>query len=499
MSLLPREAELPPGALPDEADIEFASVADDTATLKQPTPVAAHENEDSNRRRWWQLGPYIDRVRTDSLLQNSLFIMANTAVTAVLGYAFWLMAAHMNRAPVVGLAVAITAAVSTAVTVAYVGVGGTLIQSLPRQSTDTGWSRTFWAGMVTVVFLTMAICGIALVVLPSFSNHMMALRSVDYAVVFAVGTMAVAAGLTLDQTYIAERRARDMFARNSAAGVLKLIMLVLLGLAAGSGAMHLLGAWVGASVFGVGVGAALLIRQGRVGRPPGLSVLARTAMGFRSRVTGYQLAGLGPGLMPYLLALIVTDRLSTADNAYYFTTWTMAGVVLIVAPAVSMSLFAEGVHRPDEIGALARSAFRIIGAILVPALVAMLIVGGTLLGNFGPAYADHAGGLLRIFALTSVPGAVNSVYGGILQAQGRLIAVASLSVGIHFGTLIVSWFLLPMLGINAVGWSLLAMQLCGCVFVVFHSRIWMSKTAIERSSPQGNRGRGLYLTELTEK
>jgi O-antigen/teichoic acid export membrane protein len=474
MSLIPRQADPSSVAFSDEVDIAAALVTNDTTEVKELASVDSRLSKDSRRRRWWRLGSYIDRVRGDSLLRNGLFIMANTLVTSALGYAFWLMAAHMYSAPIVGLAVAITAAVSTAVTVAYVGVGGTLILSLPRQSTDSGWSRTFWAGMATVVFFSLVICGIALMVLPSFSPHMMALRNVDYAAVFAVGTVAVAAGLTLDQTYIAERRARDMFARNSAAGVVKLIMLVLLGLAAGSGAMHLLGAWVGASVFGVGLGAALLIRQGRVARPPGLSVLVRTAVGFRSRVTGYELAGLGPGLMPYLLALIVTERLSTADNAYYFTTWTMVGVILIVAPAVSMSLFAEGVHRPDEIGALARSAFRIIGAILLPGLAAMLIVGGALLGNFGPAYADHAGGLLRIFALTSVPGAVNSVYGGVLQAQGRLTAVAALSVGIHFGTLIVSWFLLPLLGINAVGWSLLAMQLCGCVFVVLHSRIWMS-------------------------
>jgi O-antigen/teichoic acid export membrane protein len=162
----------------------------------------------------------------------------------------------------------------------------------------------------------------------------------------------------------------------------------------------------------------------------------------------------------------------------------MAGVVLIVAPAVSMSLFAEGVHRPDEIGALARSAFRIIGTILVPALVAMLIVGGALLGTFGPAYADHAGGLLRIIALTSVPGAVNSVYGGILQAQGRLIAVASLSVGIHFGTMVMSWFLLPVLGISAVGWALMAMQLCGSVYVVIDWRKHMSPKRLQSREHQ---------------
>ena len=135
-----------------------------------------------------------------------------------------------------------------------------------------------------------------------------------------------------------------------------------------------------------------------------------------------------------------------------------------------MSLFAEGVHRPDEVGAMARSAIRIIGAILVPGLVAILAVGGTLLSAFGPAYADHGVGLLRITVLASIPDAVICVYASILRAQGRLTSVALLYLGISFGTLVMSWLLLPVIGISAVGWAFLAMQLCGCVYVVLDRR-----------------------------
>jgi hypothetical protein len=43
---------------------------------------------------------------------------------------------------------------------------------------------------------------------------------------------------------------------------------------------------------------------------------------------------------------------------------------------------------------------------------------------------------------------------------------------------VISWFLLPLIGISAVGWAFLAMQLCGCVYVVFdwrrqRSRAWV--------------------------
>jgi O-antigen/teichoic acid export membrane protein len=223
-------------------------------------------------------------------------------------------------------------------------------------------------------------------------------------------------------------------------------------------------------VIGLGLGVALLVRHFGVARPPGFSVLVRTARGFRSRVTGHQLIGMGAGLLPYLLPLLVTARLSLRDNAYFYTTWMLAGLFLVIAPAFSQSLFAEGMHRPEELGALARSAFKTIGAILVPGLVAILVLGGTLLSTFGHAYTDHAVGLLRLAVLASIPDAVTNVYIAVLRVETRLTAAASLNLSIGIGTLVISWFLLPLIGISAVGWAFLAMQLCGCVYVVLDWR-----------------------------
>jgi len=391
--------------------------------------------------------------------------MATTLVTAVFGYVFWLLAARLYSAPVVGLVAATTSVGTIVVLVSSLGVGGALIQSLPGKLKETGWSTMFWAGMATATLFAVTLCGAGLLVLPLISSQLLVLRSVDYAAAFAVGTIALAVGATFDYVYVAERRAIDAFSRNSAAAAVKVLMLGVLGLAAGRDAFHLLGAWGFASVFGLGLGAALLVRYVHIARPPPLSVLVRTALEFRSRVTGHQLIGMGAGLLPYLLPLLVTVRLSARDNAYFFTTWMLVGLFLVVSPAVSQSLFAEGMHRPGEVHALARSAIRIIGAILVPGLVAVLAVGGTLLSAFGQAYADHAVELLRIAVLASIPDAVTNVYVGVLRVQGRLTAAALLNLGIGLGTLVMSWFLLPVIGISAVGCAFLAMQLCGCVYV----------------------------------
>ena len=162
----------------------------------------------------------------------------------------------------------------------------------------------------------------------------------------------------------------------------------------------------------------------------------------------------------------MTARLSLTENAYFYTTWMMAGIFLIIAPAVSQSLFAEGAHSPHELLMKARSALGFIGAILAPCVVGVFAVGGILLSALGPAYAHHGIGLLRIVLLASIPDAIINVYVAVLRVRGRLVAAAGLSVVMGIGTVALSWVLLPVLGIDAVGWAFLAMQLCGCAFAI---------------------------------
>jgi O-antigen/teichoic acid export membrane protein len=473
MTVAPRSADPPRGFPIDHVSITPSRQAPDS--IGRPRLGA---------RIVW-VREFIARARSDSLIRNGVFITAIQVVSSAFGYLFWLLAARLFTPAVVGLTAAATSATSIILILSCLGVGGMLIQSLPQQPKRTEWAATFWAGMATVTLFAVALCGAGLAVLPHISPELMVLRGVGYAAVFAIGTVALTVGNTLDCVFFAERKASDAFKRNFAVGAVKVLMVGLLALAFGSDAVHLLGAWGVAAVTGLALGATLLIGRIGVARPPGFKVLLRTAKGFRSRVTGHQLIGMGAGLLPYLLPLLVTARLSVRDNAYFYTAWMLAGIFLVIAPAFSQSLFAEGMHRPEELGALARSAFKISGVVLVPGLAAVLLLGGPLLSAFGHAYTDHAVGLLRLAVLASVPDAVTNVYVGVLRVQGRLTAAATLNVGIGIGTLVISWFLLPLTGISAVGWAFLAMQLSGCVYVVLDWR-----RQVSRIRPQNGRRLG---------
>jgi O-antigen/teichoic acid export membrane protein len=391
--------------------------------------------------------------------------MITMVINSIFGFVFWLVAAHLFSADVVGLTAALVSASTIVVLLASLGVSGMLIQSMPTQRNVEDWSMTFWAGTLTAVVLSMALGVATIVVLPLFARDLDSLHKFAYAASFSVATVATTVGVILDNVFIAERAAGNMVIRNTVAAASKLLILVLLMLVAGVGALNLLSAWAAASIIGLVFGTYLLIRRKSPLRPSRASNLIRTAFGHRSRLAGNQLIGMGGALLPYIVPLLVTERLSPSDNAYFYTTWMMAGIFLIISPAVSLSLFAEGAHSPHELLRKARAALGVIGTIIAPCLVGVFLVGGIMLSAFGPAYEHHGVGLLRIVLVASIPDAVTNVYVAMLRVQGRLAVAAALNVGMGLGIVALSWLFLPPIGISAVGWSFLVMQSCGCVFV----------------------------------
>jgi len=167
----------------------------------------------------------------------------------------------------------------------------------------------------------------------------------------------------------------------------------------------------------------------------------------------------------YLLPVLVTVRLSAADNAYYYITGMVSGFFMIVSSAVAASLFAEGSHTAENVLRKARSSAVIIALFLVPAMLISFLGGRYILLLFGPGYAEHAWWLLMIITAAAIPDAVANIYVSVLRVQHRLHHAALFNMGMSLLTLILAWILLPVLGIVGVGWAFLISRLVGNLWV----------------------------------
>ncbi len=389
--------------------------------------------------------------------------MATTLVNSALGYVFWVIGARLFPPATVGIVAALIAAGSTVGILAYAGVGMTLIHSLPQARDGREWSLTLQAGLL--ITLLLALGGALLVVgaLPVASMHFGLLRDLPDAAVFIVGTATWSLGSAMDYAFIAERRAHLMLARNAIHAVAKLVLVGLIVWLAAHGPTSLLLAWSGAALVGAVTAIGLLfwrLSRGRLAAPGGRALLARAAH-LRTRLVGHQLISISGQLPPLLLPILVTTRLSPRSDAYFYLTWLLTGVLLVVSAAVADALFTEGAYRPDQLGPRAWFALKLVGAVVLPLMTVFLVGGGLLLSIFGPGYAAHALSLLRWLAVAAIPDALTNLYVAVLRVKSRFRTASILNLSMGTGSLAAAWVLLPLLGITGAGVAWLSMQVGG--------------------------------------
>lgn len=410
----------------------------------------------------------VRRLRSDSLLRNSIYIMATGVATSAFGYIYWIVAAHIYSAYDVGLASALISVMTLTSALSNLGIGSALVQMLPRRETGYAWSLTLNAGLVTGTLAGLLAGAIVVVALPLLSSQFAIVgHHAGYILALVAGVPLITLSVLLDQAFVAERTAHYMLLRNTAFAVLKIplmvfpVLLVILERSEGSAdALGIFSSWVLAGAVTL-IGGLLLVS--RLGRAYCLALrgMVGQVRSMLSSLAGHHFINLG-GMVPmFLLPVFVTMRLSATDNAYFYTAMRLGDFFFMASSAVAVSLFAEGSHVANDLQRKVRSSAVIIGILLCPAMLICFLGGRYIMLLFGPDYAQHGLPLLIILTIAAVPDAVTNVYVSVLRVHGRLRHAALLNLGMALLTLALAWMLLPTLGIVGAGWALLIAQSAG--------------------------------------
>jgi Polysaccharide biosynthesis protein len=431
------------------------------------------------------LSDYFYRARTDSLLRNSLYLMASTIVTAGLGYIFWAFAAHIFTSQEVGIGSAVISLCSTAALLTYLGSSAVLIERLPTAERSSQWTAILVRVCLVTAGVTAVMTAVAVPVLAHSKDYRLFFSTGLSIVVVVIGAAAWTVVNLLGAAFISARRAGRMLSIQTLISSVKVLLLLPLAIA-GAGAMGLVEAWVASAVLGVVIGASWLVPRMGLGHRPGLRPRRREAVtpDFRLRQhrrprhrralsppssgsalhwLGQHLTSAGGILIPLVLPVLVVVRLGVTQNAYFYITEMMGAAFFMVSPSVAQVVFAEGVRARSELRGVVVKALRVIAVLLAPAVVVMVVFGKFILGLFGSSYAGAGYGLLILLAISSLPDAVSNVAVVICRVNQRLGYSAALNLGILVMTLGGAWFLMPRLGIAGVGVAWLGAQTFGAI------------------------------------
>jgi O-antigen/teichoic acid export membrane protein len=377
------------------------------------------------------------RIQDDPLVRNSFFLMATTALTAVLGFLFWLVVARLYPVNEVGRATSLLSTVALLSYFSLFGLDTSLVRHLPRAARRSEHTSSV---LITVVGTGLLAALIFLGIVPFVAPELTFVGSSwRHATTFVTLAMFAALNLLTDAVFIALRAAKyNLLINGVLMGFTKIALPFLfvsagaIGIFAASG----IASGVAAVVSVVAIHHKLKIRLRWRFSP---EVLRET---FRYSLGNYISSCLN--LVPLLvIPILVLNRLGPETAAAYFIAFQIATVINSVSYAVGEALFAEGSHQQEDLRALMRRSTAIMGAVITPAVGATVLLASPVLEVFGSAYQSMAHGTLVVLAVSSFAVAFNTWTSFLLKITRRLVVMIVSEVVFAGGTTLLAVLAAP--------------------------------------------------------
>ncbi|GAA2725887.1 hypothetical protein [Actinocorallia aurantiaca] len=404
----------------------------------------------------------LERLRGEldnPLFRNAYALMLNGGLTGVLGLGFWIAARHFHSHDDFGRNAAVIQAIM------YIGGLTTLSYVLMRFLPQAGRSSR---RLITATYLFGAVLAALVGVFflaslawwdsPNFDH----LTRPEHALPFLVFVVAWNIFTLQDSSLTGLRRAPWVPVKNTAYGLVKFLFLALLAWTFAPSDGILLATMLPVLLLVVPVDVVVFRRL----LPEHIALTRRLHRTPTPREVGKYLQGDFVGTVAShsainFIPLLVAAKVTESTNGYFAMAWIFGLMLDLLALNMAMSLTVEGSFDTTNLARTCRDALRRTLMLLVPVSLLMALVAPYVLGLpflFGHGFRHHAGLVLTLLALSTLPKALIELYVGVLRVRSRTRLVALIQVLRFAGVLTGVVLFVNDHTLEAVGWSVLIVQ-----------------------------------------
>ena len=392
-------------------------------------------------------------------------LVLSAGLASLLGFAFWIVAAHTYDTYEVGLNSAAISMMMLISATAQLNLVGFLVRFLPgaRRSTRRFVGRSYAislsaSAVVTVVFL---------VVVDSSNLKLAFLGSQRSQLLFVAATMVWSIFSLQDAVLIGLRRAIWVPVDNTLFGIIKIGLLA--AFAAVLPNSGILASWTLGAVFAVVVINAVLLTRlipthAALPAPPPDEVTLRVVGRF---VAADYIGGLSWIAAITLIPIVITQRLGATENAYYSLAWVMIMPLYLVSASTANSLVVSLVGEPGRAGLYASRVAIQTARLILPGALGLALAAPLVLSVFGEDYREHSTTALRLLALSVIPNMVSTLYTGVWRAEKRLSLLVWVRCIQNGAVFVLSLALLEPYGIvgPAIAWLLVQIVVAAAMMI----------------------------------
>lgn len=396
------------------------------------------------------------------LYANAYYLMANTAINSLAGFAFWTVAARFYSEEDIGVASALISAVTLVAALSNLGLGTGLIRYLPSASDEAHAMLDSSLTFLTIASFVVAVGFLA--GLPLWSPALTFLyRRPGFLIGFALSAVLVAANGVIAQVFIAHRAARFTLLCSAILSILRIPLPILFVRWGAFGIFIAVGV---AMTVSLAIGLFWLLPAVQAGYSPRIRLRVGVLNGLMTYSLINQVSALLFQTSQMILPIVVLNVLGASASGYSYVVWLLGNMLFVISGALATSAFAEGSNEEKALGESVRRAWKLMFLLSVPAVFFLLIAGRMLLLFFGQEYAKNGAGLLAVLALSAIPVGVNNVYMSVKRVTREMGAVLRVSLLIAGGTIGLAYLLMPRYGVVGSGIGWLASQGVVAVYVL---------------------------------
>jgi O-antigen/teichoic acid export membrane protein len=385
----------------------------------------------------------------DNLYRNSIFLIANTAASAVLGFGFWAVAAHIYHTSTIGIVTAIIAASSLIASLSYIGLDYALIKFIPRSRKSDSRANT---GLTIAAGIAVILSAMYLLIVPIFVQKLNFLVSSPIWSLGFVLLVVLSVWNTLTNSiFVAHRIIQYALIASIVVGVVRFPLLYVFR---PHGTGELFGILLSSLTLGVVL--CFVFLKLRANYLFKLSVDKAELKYMRSYAFGTYLSNVIGGLPSLVTPMILLKMVGVESVAYFYMANMIGSLLYIIPNSTGQVLLAEGNWDIENLSSLLWRAAKLIGTLVIIGMSCVIILGWKILGIFGGSYQHNGYLLLVLLAITGIPKIASYLFSTVLRIHNRIkpiVVVATIGTIIQLSVSIVGLKVsknLAVLGVAAI-------------------------------------------------
>ena len=387
------------------------------------------------------------------MVRSAVSLMTSTVLTAVLGFAFWALAARSVDAETLGRDSALIAALVSLSAIAQLNGAAAATRFLPRLGKRT--APLLARGYLAICVASLLTGAVFVLVAPAVSHELeVAGAAVGVGGLFAVGVVLWSIFAVQDAALAAVRRSPWVPVENGVYAVLKILALAVL--AAAGVAAPVFAAWVLPLLLVVPAITWLLFKRAIPEHVAGQGPGPQTTDGFGRRRLSTFLAQDYAACALYQLSLtalplLVVALLGARENAWFAVAFgIVSGLTLLSHNAVT-ALIVEGAFRREHLSTLIPSVLRRLLVPLAAGSLTLALIAPLVLIPFGDAYVENSAAVLRLLAVANVFRTAVVLYEALCRLEGEGGRILAVNAGQLALLVALTAALAPVMGADGVG------------------------------------------------